>query len=99
VKGLKSRMDRAIPRPSSSIVGIPEPACHAGGRGFEFRRSRIRSSSLRLTQSADLVCGDRAGEAFEFEFAGGRCLDGLLDGCEDVLADQDLPRSRLSAEP
>jgi hypothetical protein len=37
--GGKPRMNRAIPRPSSSIVGITEPAYHAGGRGFESRRS------------------------------------------------------------
>jgi hypothetical protein len=33
----ESRMNRAIARPSSPIVVTVEPACHAGGRGFESR--------------------------------------------------------------
>jgi hypothetical protein len=36
----ESRMNRAITRTSSPIVGTPKAACHAGGRGFEPRRSR-----------------------------------------------------------
>src|SRR5919201_2415603 len=39
-KGPKSRMNRAIARPSWLIVVTLEPACHAGGRWFESRRSR-----------------------------------------------------------
>jgi hypothetical protein len=51
-----------------------------------------------LPQPADLVGSDRAAEAFELELAGGCSLDGLVDGCEDPLADQDLPRRRVNAE-
>jgi hypothetical protein len=36
----QSRINRAIARQSSPIVVSPEQACHAGGRGFESRRSR-----------------------------------------------------------
>jgi hypothetical protein len=36
----QGRINRAITRPSSSIVVSLEQACHAGGRGFESRRSR-----------------------------------------------------------
>jgi hypothetical protein len=34
-------MNRAIARQSSPIVASLEQACHAGGRGFESRRSRL----------------------------------------------------------
>jgi hypothetical protein len=43
----ESRMNRAIPRPSSPFVVTLEPACHAGGRGFESRRSHLESARKR----------------------------------------------------
>jgi len=39
-KGSQTSMSRAIARQSSPIVVSVELACHAGGRGFESRRSR-----------------------------------------------------------
>jgi hypothetical protein len=47
VKGPQRRMHRAIARQSSPIVASLEHACHAGGRGFESRRSRL-SKCLHL---------------------------------------------------
>ncbi len=38
----QTRMNRAIARQSSPIVVSVEQACHAGGRGFESRRSRSK---------------------------------------------------------
>jgi hypothetical protein len=38
-------MNRAIARQPSPIVVTGEPGCHAGGRGFESRRSRSLLSS------------------------------------------------------
>ena len=40
VRSPQTRMNRAIARQSSPIVVSVEQACHAGGRGFESRRSR-----------------------------------------------------------
>ena len=43
-------------------------------------------------QPENLVGGDGAGEALELELARRRRFDGVLDRCEEALADQDLPR-------
>jgi hypothetical protein len=46
-------MNRAIPRRSSPTVVTLEPACHAGGRGFESGRSRLTGRTcLAATESA-----------------------------------------------
>jgi hypothetical protein len=44
--GPQPRMNRAITRQSSPIVVSVEQACHAGGRGFESRRSRRQLCGL-----------------------------------------------------
>jgi hypothetical protein len=41
-------MNRAIARQSSPIVVSLEQACHAGGRGFESRRSRFLFAEFRV---------------------------------------------------
>jgi hypothetical protein len=43
----QTRINRAIARESSRIVVSLEQACHAGGRGFESRRSRKKSLHKR----------------------------------------------------
>ena len=44
---LGSPMNKAIARQSSPIVVLMEQARHAGGRGFESRRSRLTSPCKR----------------------------------------------------
>src|SRR5262245_30030377 len=41
--GRKVPANEAVQRNSSANVAAPDSACHAGGRGFESRRSRKRS--------------------------------------------------------
>ena len=45
-RAAESRMNKAIARQSSSTVVTLEPVCHAGGRGFESRRSRYERPSI-----------------------------------------------------
>ena len=44
----ETRMNRSIARPSSPTVVTLELACHAGGRGFECRRSRKSPAKLTM---------------------------------------------------
>jgi hypothetical protein len=52
-------MNRAIARRSSPIVGSVEQACHAGGRGFESRRSRRKTSCKSGSFVASAGVNDR----------------------------------------
>jgi hypothetical protein len=54
----ESRINRAIARQSSPIVASLEQACHAGGRGFESRRSRLTDCPAH---SGNGTRGSRAG--------------------------------------
>ena len=53
----RTPINRAITRPSSPTVETLEVACHAGGRGFESRRSRC----LKCLQIGELCCLVRRG--------------------------------------
>ena len=55
----RNRINRAIARQSSPIVASVEQACHAGGRGFESRRSRL----LERLQIGRLRCQNRHGSS------------------------------------
>jgi class 3 adenylate cyclase/tetratricopeptide (TPR) repeat protein len=60
--GAEPTAERTVPanvhiqRRSSSDVVVPDSACHAGGRGFEFRRSRF----LKRLQMGSLVLSAQA---------------------------------------
>src|ERR687888_2494129 len=46
--GGKVPANTTVLRSSSSAVVVPDSACHAGGRGFESRRSRKRPANQHL---------------------------------------------------
>src|SRR5215208_3848166 len=70
-RGPKSRMNRAIAGPSSSTVVSLEAACHAGGRGFESRRSRL----IVCAANEDVVLPGRASSAQRGQQNGQHCLE------------------------
>ena len=55
--------------------GAPRPACHAGGRGFESRRSRRETLQTGLNAESDVSSGDRVGDRLHEV---GCCIEG---GC------------------
>ena len=55
--------NETVRRTSSAAVVVPDSACHAGGRGFESRRSRLRSPcKLSTAASLDRAWGRRTWE-------------------------------------
>ena len=44
----KEPANEAVLRRSSPSVAVPDAACHAGGRGFESRRSRLANTACAL---------------------------------------------------
>jgi hypothetical protein len=58
-------MNRAIARRSSPIVVTREVACHAGGRGFESRRSRL-AKDLQISRSSGELDARTVEEATRF---------------------------------
>jgi hypothetical protein len=60
---LKVPANEAVPRRSSLHVVVPDSACHAGGRGFESRRSRLSVSPAKRTISLSVVADARLSRA------------------------------------
>jgi hypothetical protein len=55
--------NKAVWRRSSPRVVVPDSACHAGGRAFESRRSRLYLQRFRVTWKAPPVRSSRANPA------------------------------------
>src|SRR5215213_655489 len=75
VEGPQTRMNRAIGRQSSPIVVSVEPACHAGGRGFE-SVAPVSRSACRYASYVVCTGTDDHSVAQTSNAADGRALDG-----------------------